>query len=77
MVKFARIQNNKKYTWAHKYIVPDTERHLEMQGHSKTYKLLGKKVHPTFKCAKALQRKLLVEYLIKENYNIWYHINIS
>lgn len=43
MVKFARIQNNKKYTWAHKYIVPDTERHLEMQGHSKTYKLLGKK----------------------------------
>lgn len=43
MEKFARRQNNKKYAWAHKYIVQDTERHLEMQGHSKIHKLLKKK----------------------------------
>lgn len=43
MVKFARRQNNKKYTWAHKYIVQDTERHWEMQGHSKTHSCWGKK----------------------------------
>ena len=34
----------KKYAWAHKYIVQDTERHLEMQGHSKIHKLLKKKI---------------------------------
>ena len=31
---FVRRQNNKKDIWAHNHIVPNTRRHLEMQGHS-------------------------------------------
>lgn len=39
--------------------------------------LLGGKHIPLLSVPKTFKERLLANYLIKENYNMWYHINIS